>query len=342
MIMKYNFIIKSFLKKKKLFHFCIKMFTIIISIYLLALALSDGIKIEYNSLKEKYIKNSYITLNYNKSEQEVIEDIRKYSINYYKLYYYNNLNYEFIYAGNNLINLISGNYIENINDVVVSKNLNKNINDIITISIDNEVYNLKIVGIYEQNDYRFSIDKNISEPIFSSLELMKKISDTNNTLIVQIDYDKKDEFINKLYESKGYNISIYDKNTTLLNRYSNFSISLNNLSKIMILFVFTFICIVTFVIIHDNKYDIAIMKSMGYSNFKIIYLITLFSYFLLILSFVLSLIIVIMMSLLLNILHLNLSIVITCFINLLLLILLIVIGFIFKIRKKNIITLIKD
>ncbi|MEG1647381.1 MAG: hypothetical protein RR325_01280 [Bacilli bacterium] len=71
----------------------------------------------------------------------------------------------------------------------------------------------------------------------------------------------------------NYEISVYAKNTMQLNRYHSLCNNIQLLSKILILFSFLFVIAVNCIIIYDERYDIAIMKSIGYSNFRILLLL---------------------------------------------------------------------
>ncbi|MEG0826408.1 MAG: hypothetical protein RR404_02940, partial [Bacilli bacterium] len=87
-------------------------------------------------------------------------------------------NQTFFYADSILINIVEGNYIKSKYDIVVPKSMNKNINELVNIYIDDILYTFKVVGIYEDNGYKFSISNSFENLVFCSYDFL--VSHTNN------------------------------------------------------------------------------------------------------------------------------------------------------------------
>lgn len=345
---KYNFLLLNILKKKKLCKFSVRMFTIMIISYISILGLSNGIENKYNDIKNKYIIDSYTTISSSKEYSVMINDIKKTELvqKYYPLMYYQNDTAEFIYIDDNIIDVKYGNYINNKNEVIVSKYTNLNINDTINVYINDYEYKLIVVGIYEEINYRISMNHQITNPIICSYDFLYNIIDLNNIheIVVQINnYDNVNAFLKKIHSYGFYDSIINDKNSNILNRYKSFLNGIINLSKIVMLFVILFVGIINFVIINDNIIDIAILKSFGYSNIAITILIFIYSLLLLLISLVPSIIISLILLFLSNdLILLKISMIIKCILSFVIINLLILFFFYSYIRIINIIKLIKN
>lgn len=277
----------------------------------------------------------------------MVNDIEKTHLvrNYYPILYYQSGDNEFIYLDSNLINIKSGNYINNDNEIIVSKSMNLNINDIVSFNINNYEYKFTVVGIYEEID-NISINNQLDSSIICSYNFLSNIVDKNNIneiIVLVNDYDNLDTFLEKLHSYNNYDTLVNDSNSSVLNRYKTFSIGINILSKVIILFIVLFVGIINFIIINDNIIDISILKSFGYSNKLISVLIFIYSLLLLLISLVPSIIIILILSILFNtIIILKISIIIKCILLFLIVNLLLLCFFYFYIRKINIIKLIKN
>lgn len=347
-MLKYKFLSFNILKKKKLCQFSIVMFSVMIVFCIFINGLSNGLKRKYEKLKEENINHSYIVLNSNKTYEEIIKDIEKleHIVKFYPVMLLETSNQKLTYFDNNLIKLLDGSYPKNKNDVIVSSNSGKKINDIIKINIYNHTFTLKVVGVYDVNNQNFPFNDLFDNYIYTSFEFINDIVNNNNisSVIIQVtDYKKVSSVVDKITKMANYDIILTDENSLVLDRYDNFSKSINNLSKFLMLFSCLIIAIVQLVIIYDNKLDIAILKSLGYRNLKISVLILFYSLILLVISIIPSIFILALITIFLKeLIILNIAMFIKIFFSFLILIIIVTSFFYFFIKKINIIKLIKD
>lgn len=345
---KYRFLIFNILKKKKLCKFSIKMFIIMIIGYICILGLNSGIHNKYDDVKSKYIIDSYTTVSSQKKYVEIINDIKKTGVvkQYYPLLYYKSNIYDLIYIDNNIVNIKLGDYINNKNEIIVSSSTNLHIGDIVNLSVNSSIYKLLVVGIYDDTNYNISIKNKIQNPIICSYDLLYSLVDLNsvNEVIVQIDdYDNVESFFDKLHNYGSYDSIVNDENSNILNRYRNFSNAINNLSKVVILFIIMFVAIINFVIINDNKTDIAILKSFGYSNIKIMLLMLFNSLLLLSMSMISGIIITLILSLLFSdLILIKMEVIRKCLFHFSVINIVVLTIFFYFIKRINIIKLIKN
>lgn len=318
---KYKLLFNCFFKKKKLLKFVVKMFSIITVGVILIFSLNTYINKKCDTIKMENIKNNYVLLSSQKDYKDVIKEIdKKYIKNYYPVMIFRTQENSFIYADNNLINLKEGNYPKSIYEIVVNQNSNEKINDIISINADGNFYNLQVVGIYESNDFSFSMKDITEEIIFASFELMEKIGISENELLIQVnDYKNLDLFLKQLNEKKEYSIGVYERNIDILNKYFEFKKNIDILTKVVMVFAIILIVIVDVIIVNDNKIDIAIMKTIGFSDLKICLLFLAYISLIFLMSLIFSLIIsLLLMVMLKNIFVISLSIIVIQIIKLLL------------------------
>lgn len=212
----------------------------------------------------------------------------------------------------NLIKILQGNYPKNKNEIIVPSNSQKNINDIIEINNNNISYKLKIVGIYDSKNQTFIMNYYWQNIVYTTSNFLNDISNESNIngIIIQInDYQNVESTIKQL---ENYNITLMNNdNAEVLNRYYNYYNSIKNISNIILILSFLVVIIVEFIIFHDNKLNIAIMKSIGYSSKKLALLTTFYSQILTIISLTISCIIITIIYILLkNLIILNINILI--------------------------------
>ncbi len=347
-MLKYKFLCLNILKKRKLCRFSIIMFVIVFIFNLFILGLSNGIRIKYEKIKKDNIDHNYIMIESDKSYEDIINDLKKldYIEQYYPVFFGENNNVIFSYLDNKLINLIDGNYAINKNDIVVSNNSGKQIGDIIEININNQLYQLKVVGIYNADNQELVINHFIEDIIYISNEFSNEIIESNNIMRVMIktnDYINVEPLIKNINEIGGYNLTIMNtSNSEILDRYYSFYNIINTLSKFLIVFSSLLIIIVEFVIVYDNRLDIAIMKCIGYSPFKISLLMIYYSLILLTISLVPSTIIISFICFVLNeYISISIDIIVKIFIEFIAIKLIITAILYFIINKINVIKLIK-
>lgn len=344
---KYSSLIFNIFKKKKLCKFSISLFFILILFYILILGLRNGIKDIYLDVQKENIEYNYMIIGSTNKYDKIKEDIAKitYIKQYYPLIQINNGEYTFTYFDNNLINLKDGNFIKDKYDAIIPNSLKKNVNEYIEAHINNVTYKLKVTGTYNSDEFKFNFD-NASNNIIISQELLKEINDgnDNNLVIVEVDdYSNIDTVVNQFKNLNNYEVSIYDVPGNAVQRYYDFYNNISHLSDVLIIFVFFFMIIVNSVIIRDSKTDIAIMKSIGYSNFKISLLFIIYSLMLIFIALIPSFIIAIIISLLLKqIIIINSIIFIKLLRDLMIAILLVIFISNLIIEKINIIKLIKN
>lgn len=344
---KYSSLIFNIFRKKKLCKFSISLFFILILFYILILGLRNGIKDIYLDVQKENIEYNYMIIGSTNKYDKIKEDIAEitYIKQYYPLIQINNGEYTFTYFDNNLIDLKDGSFIKDKYDAIIPNSLKKNVNEYIEAHINNVAYKLKVTGTYNSDEFKFNFN-NASDNIIISQELLKEINDINdnNLVIVEVDdYSNIDTVVNQFKNLNNYEISIYDVPGNAVQRYYDFYNNISRLSNVLIIFVFFFMIIVNSVIIKDSKTDIAIMKSIGYSNFKISLLFIIYSLMLIFIALIPSFIIAIIISLLLKqIIIINSIIFIKLLRDLMIAILLVIFISNLIIEKINIIKLIKN
>lgn len=348
-MMKFNFLVLSILKKRKLCKFCITMFSIMIFLYIGTLGLTKGIENKYNNLKFKNINHNYIVLKSNKSIDEMENDIKnvKYVYNYYPVLYTIIGNNELYYIDNTLLNFMNCKSINSKFDIIVPWNKNDGIKKNLKMNYNNKQYDLRIIDTYKSFATKFSINNNINNPIIVSKELIYEFIDKTSLheIIVRIDdYDNLDKFLSSIRKhGDDYDVMIIDENSALLNRVHSFYNNIKILSNVLIIFNILFITIINIVIIYDNKSDIAIMKSLGYSNYILLLFIILSSTLLLFISLIPLMSLLLILSMLFkSMLILNFKMFIGCIINFSMITFLVSILLQIKIKKISIIKLMKN
>lgn len=301
----YNFILFNVLRKKKLCKFALSIFSIAIFMFLMLICLKNGIQNRYKQIKNENIDHNYIIIKSDKDYDSMINDLKKIDgvKNYYPLEYLKIDDKYIIYADSNLINLSAGNYIIKDDEILVPYQYNKEIGDNISLNINNKLYSFTIVGKYKPSNFRFSIEHEIYEPFIVSNKFLGNHinkSSLNEIIVCVEDYEFVNKFISKLQEYGGYDISIYDANKTFIERYKTFSNIISMLSLVLIIFSGILVIIINCFIFYDNKNDIAILRSIGYSNNKIFMLNTFYSLLLFCFSYIPINLFVILVSIIFN------------------------------------------
>ncbi len=344
---KYSFLFLNILNKKKLCRFSIIIFCIMTTFYIVVSGLNNEFKNKYNKIKLDNIDHNYIVIGsatgYDaiKKDIEVLKNIE----DFYPLLYVSDDIYDYIYEDNSLISLTDGKHINSRNEIIVQKNNKYKLNDVIKLNIKDVTYELKIVGFYDSNERRFSSYHSIDYSIFMSYDLMNEISnleDVNEVLVKINDYENIDEFLTSVNLLENYDIIVYDSNSQLIERYYNFCSIFQNLSNLLTIFCFLVIVITGCIIIYDNKYDIAIMKSVGYSNIRISLLMTFYSLLLLLLSLLPTILILFIIYIVFSELIITISIIFRCLLYFIMLLLFVAFILFFIIYKINIVKLIKN
>lgn len=342
---KYKFLIFNILKKKKICRFSIIMFMLMMIIFLSILGIKNSMLQKYENIKLQNIDHNYILLkSSNKSYYQMIDEIKdiKFVEKYYPVMYAKIDNNYFIYDDCENLSILEGKCVSSKNEVLVSFN-QENISDKISLTLNEKEIDLNVVGKYDWKTFSFSDE--IKNPIIISKELLDSLDvEYTNEVVVKInDYENREKFLHLLAEIGGYNTSVQGKNEEILDRYRAYYNIINFLSKILVIFCSTIIFIVNIIIIYDNKQDIAIMRSVGYSNLKISLLMSIYVFLILLLSLVPGIVISILISLILkNLILLQISMVIKFIIVCLIGLLEANFLLIFLIKKINIIKLLYD
>ena len=174
---------------------------------------------------------------------------------------------------------------------------------------------------------------------------MKEIIDFElvDTVVIQIyDYTYLSNCIDELQQNSYFNIHTDPSYNVVLDKYSNLCHNINFFSNVIMIFVIIFIIILDSIIIYDNKNDIAIMKSIGYSDIHIMFIIMFYSLILLMLSVLPSIIILFIMSFVFNELSLNIYFLLKSIISFMIVIFLVNLVLFFVIRKVSIIKMIRN
>lgn len=188
------------------------------------------------------------------------------------------------------INIIYGTTPTKKEDVIISEKLAKkisenNIKNIIGENLRLNKYdiNLRIVGIYSNKSL---LDENY---IYVSNDLTEIISDTNNFYIVIIkNYKSANNFFDGLYKQK-YDISLYnEQGKSEIKIYENILKIIKIMIVISIMFLFGLNILIINNIIFDEKEDIAILKTLGFQNEKIAFIILIRLYFFFIIAIVVT------------------------------------------------------
>ena len=316
----YNFILFNILRKKKLCKFALSIFSIAIFMFLISICLKNGIQNRYKQIKNENIDHNYIIIKSDKDYDSMINDLKKVDgiKKYYPFEYLKIDDKYIIYADNDLINLSDGNYILEDDEILVPYQYSKEIGDNISLSINNKLYSFTIVGKYKPSNFRFSIEYEIYEPFIVSNKFIDNQinkSSLNEIVVCVEDYEDVNKFISKLQEYGEYDISIYDANKTFIERYKSFSNIISMLSLVLIIFSGILVVIINCFIFYDNKTDIAILRSIGYSNGKIFILNTFYSFLLFCVSYVPVNLFVILLSIIFNnVFNFNINIIFYSFI----------------------------
>ncbi len=291
MIVKYKLFLESFLKKKKLVKFTLNVATIIFLLLILTGYFIKGTKQIYQTKKEEFLAASYLHLIFEKDYNDVIKELNKIEEvkHYYPIKEVVIDDFVFSYRDKAFIELVDGHNIKNDNEILVSNLLSEyQIGD--KLIVNNQEY--KIVGIYESSKY------NIANAYDGSLTSMLcsynvyynylDLSNIKEVMVLADDYDNLNELISKLDD---YGIGVYDQNNNILNHYRNLCTNAEILKNILILFETLFIVAITLIVLHDNIFDYAIMRALGYSNIHLLKIVLMELSLILTISFVISFII---------------------------------------------------
>lgn len=302
MMLKYSFLSLNILKRKKLCRFSIIIFVIMFVLSISIMGIGKELNLKYMKLEKENINHSYIMLitdtkDIKDEKISKIEHIKK----YYPILIYNNNETKYMYFDNNLIKLEKGNYITKKNEIIIPNSIKKNIGNTIDVIVRNKAIKLNVVGIYDIEHQKFPLTKFLDNLVITSYDFVSENYDNIFGMLIQVDnYKNVSTVIEEIKDIGNYDISITDENVEILDRYSNFYNIINNLSKILIIFTCLLTIIVEFIIIYDNKVNISIMKSFGYSCFKITCLMMYYSIILLSISILISVVILILLKFLLG------------------------------------------
>lgn len=175
-------------------------------------------------------------------------------------------------------------------EVSLQEFLNRNITLSINIGDKTIDYFGTVIGIYDESDNKRNVlyipYDDLVEILYSDMDEIEKI---NAYIIISEENYNIEKLINEI-KSTGYDATIYDVNSQKEVRILN---TITDLFFVMIIIIIFIIYIVFKTIIgnliSDDEKDISIMKSIGYSNLKLLY-IYLFNIFILInISFLISL-----------------------------------------------------
>lgn len=213
--------------------------------------------------------------------------------------------YPNVKIGNNLSNLDPDGIILPLNFVLENNlNIEKLLNNVVEISVgENEQIKLKfkVQGFYK-------CVENCVNVAYISYENMEHIlygkngwSNSNDVYTVIVNKQKNVDAVIKKLKKIGYYSELY--NNTAINE-TNLFLTIGKIILFMVVFIYSLTFLILFLIISniikDDKYDIAILKSIGFNNYKIFASILKQLLFLMLLSFVLSLNIVIFISVFVN------------------------------------------
>ncbi len=295
---KHKFLIFNILKKKKICRFSSMMFILMMIIFFSVLGIKNGMLQKYERVKLESIDHNYVLLkSSNKSYYQMIEEIKdiKFVQKYYPVMYAKVDNTYFVYDDCENLSILEGNCISNKNEALVNF-YQENGSDKISITLDGKKIDLNVVGKYRSKSFSFSDD--ITSPVIISKELLESLDvQYTNEIVVKInDYENREKFLNLLVKMEGYNTGVQGSNDGVLDRYRSYCNIMNCFSNILVFFCFAIIFLVNIIIIHDNKQDIAIMRSVGYSNLKISFLMSIYVFIILLLSLIPGIVISIFFS----------------------------------------------
>ncbi len=291
-MLKFNFLYFNIFERRKLCRYSIGMFIILVIFCMTIYGLKSGIQNKYVSLQQENIDHNYILITYNEKNSKLENDVKNMPhINKFYLFFkYQNL----VYSDNSLIKLLNGKYPEKYDEVIVSDQIKKQINDTIYIKIDGYTCEFKIVGIYDSKKDNFTIDNFVKNPIYVSSEFYNNNIQKSELTGIILKLDNYRNIVNiseSISNSGDFDLTVKDSNREILDRYFNFYNGINLLSQFLMLICTIFVLIIELIIVYDNRSNIAILKSLGFSTRKISFLMTFYLILLLFCSVLPSIII---------------------------------------------------
>ncbi len=167
------------------------------------------------------------------------------------------------------------------NEIIISEAMAKQFHikkdTTITVNFSKKNFEFKIKEIYNQKDnmgnYMYISRKN---------ELIECVNDKNNYFVLIDDFSNYNEVINSL---ESYGCSLKFKNSDYNHELLTYKDILLNLNLFFtIIYIILFFCFFSILVLNiiEKKYDIALLKHFGYSNYKILKIL-IFEYLFLIL-----------------------------------------------------------
>ena len=193
--------------------------------------------------------------------------------------------------------LIKGKLCKNSNEIVIPEtirvneellNLSKYYNKIIKIMINDQIKEYLVTGLYSNNNNDCFYTTNLDVV-------------SNNYIALIDNYDNLNIVINKL-EDDGYIVGVKDssqENSLSTFKSLNIFINIFNYVCIVILIILLFLFILISII--DSKYNIALLKTYGFNNIKILLCLFLISIIIIFISFFISIIITFILNYLIKI-----------------------------------------
>lgn len=341
--------------KKKQFVFILTTLALILSLIIQSKCYIKNDLI--SKVSEKYVNREiYVCNNENSSESKLKQIKYVKNVEYIaepRTIMYDNQKFILDFSlKNHTPNIISGKNVSNTkNEIIIPENIikifgvrekNKILNKRIGFQYfdsNGELHsiNFKIVGIYSSEK---------TNKIFASNNTILEFNENNNKFLVEVDKYKNVDYVVNKFKQNGYIANLYNtSNNEDLNIYQ----SLNNVFEKFIYICFAIGVILIYYYINsffcDEIYTISLMKAVGYKNKYLSIQTFIFITTLCIIGFIFNLIIIFFIRLLLFIIfNLNLNFIYELYVLLLLFVCSIIISIFnnYKIKKINIIKIIKS
>lgn len=259
--------LKTFIRKSSFYAYLL-IALISFTALLIFINITSSINDEINRKSEHYTNRELILSS--KDDINSIKDKIKNQNNIVEVYNYissvatfdNNFLTVNTFVKEKNLNMVSGRGIEKneTNVVILPNSFTKYLNQTIKLNIEGVEQDYKVVGIYKDD-----LDK--TEYAYISYTDNFNIESVSNTYILLVDnYDNVNIVKTKLLDD-GYKVTI-DTNSISENieTLNTLKIVFNILTLIIIIFICLFLYFIIKNILEDEKYDIAILKSIGYKN----------------------------------------------------------------------------
>ena len=259
--------LKTFIRKSSFYAYLL-IALISFTALLIFINITSSINDEINRKSEHYTNRELILSS--KDDINSIKDKIKNQNNIVEVYNYissvatfdNNFLTVNTFVKEKNLNMVSGRGIEKneTNVVILPNSFTKYLNQTIKLNIEGVEQDYKVVGIYKDD-----LDK--TEYAYISYTDNFNIESVSNTYILLVDnYDNVNIVKTKLLDD-GYKVTI-DTNSISENieTLNTLKIVFNILTLIIIIFICLFLYFIIKDLLEDEKYDIAILKSIGYKN----------------------------------------------------------------------------